>query len=660
MRVRFQCNPNTRCFLPVDGCGHKGLRCSKVKSKLVNKAYSIHPPASCNSEGRRRSHHPTDLGGVRLRRREMGASGLAAEQHVPDNVVVEVDLAAVEEDTGDILQDATVPAPLPVPPVPAHDGTQPNNNQGGGQEAHSSISHRLSEALHGIRMPQVHMPQVHMPQVHMPHFHVPHPHLPRLHYATPEEGKKHTGLHFTGQFMRMRNILHHKVANAERAKAENSSELAYNIAASQNRSLKRSGSRGNIFSPEQTSPNMAPTMSGLPCEVAPGTQGATHPATLFQPGSPGMELMASPSSPSLSPVLPASMLPLNTSPLREATSADLSEASSDKSHPPASPPVLRLTRTDYWKGLLFMLCIAAAVFVPIFWKPHGTRIDIHQTRLARFGVSITSPLHAVSSDEPLVLGGLVDGPLAVGSPHTKLDLKMILPCLDERHDCIDPTMSGSHRRRTAAMEREARRLDDTARVSYRRQMRGGAEEADATKEEATHASKASMTWSFWVGYPGGKRSLAWLNETVSLRQYEELEILRTVVPSEHGVSASDVIYLQVETRDADGIAHSHSCLIEITQLNELGAYREVLGGILFGAIFLSILSEVINRVYSTMVGMILVAGLNALVYNHKQASACPLSTCLLLFMPPHSPLSRTFLPILLICLSPCSGRIFRS
>ena len=52
-------------------------------------------------------------------------------------------------------------------------------------------------------------------------------------------------------------------------------------------------------------------------------------------------------------------------------------------------------------------------------------------------------------------------------------------------------------------------------------------------------------------------------------------------------------------------------------LSGIGAWRVLLSGIAFLLIFILILSEAINRVYSTMLGAILVTTLNMLVYDHS-------------------------------------------
>jgi hypothetical protein len=106
-----------------------------------------------------------------------------------------------------------------------------------------------------------------------------------------------------------------------------------------------------------------------------------------------------------------------------------------------------------------------------------------------------------------------------------------------------------------------------------------------------------------------------------LQAWHETEYFHTFTPADHNVSGRADLYLRLVSQD------THAVLVEVTQLGAFGSHRVALAAVCFFLIFGAVLSEVINRVYATMVGAILVAGLNALVYDHKQVlSDSPLIT----------------------------------
>ena len=129
---------------------------------------------------------------------------------------------------------------------------------------------------------------------------------------------------------------------------------------------------------------------------------------------------------------------------------------------------------------------------------------------------------------------------------------------------------------------------------------------------------ATMKWELWRGEPGSVGAKLVLMESIALQPYAETEALKTIVPADYGVSDSSDgdLFLRVLVCDSDGVAHPHPLLLEVTQLNAFGSWRVLFAGLLFLLIFFLVLSEVINRVYSTMAGAILVTGLNTLVYGH--------------------------------------------
>lgn len=463
---------------------------------------------------------------------------------------------------------------------------------GSGETENTSVgTGRLSHALHeiSVHIPHVHipLPHIHVPQSvpHLPHFHMPHLHMPHIgrhnHPDLPhleadfsnEEASKHVGLHFTGQFMRMRNVLNHRVVARERAMVEVRADAA---AVAMQESLKppsspRRPSMPNLIMMGKASPPMSST-HGIE-GVLDGEEMTTLPPAYQQgPLSPG----GAPPTPDKKPKLPP------------------------------APTTIQLNEMDYVKGFVYLLACLFAIGLTIGWRPHPARHDLHQTKLARYGISITSPLYAVSMDEHLVLGGRAGAPLSPGSSHAMLDLKMVLPCTNLRSACLNPSSESSHRRRTEEAKRSARRLSVTE------------DDGQGSTGADTHLPSATITWEFWHGEPGLSASRKWTNGSIDLQTYSETEFLLTVVPFNFGVQAEDDIYLRVSAMNSDHSSYPYNVLVEVTQLTDFGAWRVLVAGLTFLLIFGLILSEVINRVYSTMVGAILVVGLNSLVYDHQQ------------------------------------------
>lgn len=75
------------------------------------------------------------------------------------------------------------------------------------------------------------------------------------------------------------------------------------------------------------------------------------------------------------------------------------EGSGSAEHEPGRPATIKLTRRDMLKGILWAACCLFAVLLLVWNRPHHNRTDVHQTKLARYGVYITSPLYAVSTAE---------------------------------------------------------------------------------------------------------------------------------------------------------------------------------------------------------------------------------------------------------------------
>ena len=250
---------------------------------------------------------------------------------------------------------------------------------------------------------------------------------------------------------------------------------------------------------------------------------------------------------------------------------------------------VKLRRRDHMLGAAFFACVMFMVLLTVFWRPAHSREDLHQTTLHRFAMPITSPLYAVSEHEPLLLGGVPGSPLAPGTAHAMLDLKMVLPCTALRTACLSPP--------TGATSSAGVGSSDAAHLRRRASVSG---------LYLTTQPPAVITWEFWDGLPNDTASGMWANGTVHLEAYHESEVFKTLVPADYGVGADAIIYLRVGAIDSDHKSHPHDVLVEVAQLSTLGSWRVPLSAITFVFIFGMIISEVINRVYSAMVGAILV------------------------------------------------------
>lgn len=414
--------------------------------------------------------------------------------------------------------------------------------------------------------------------------------------GTAEEGTKATGLHFIGQFLRARSTILHRVMAKERARAEKASE-AHMVAEFEEEQAssvenKPPGSPLRRFS-STSSPPLPPLWGELSEDMASlPPPAASHP----------------PSPESSKPKVGAAA---------EAYSNDSEKINAS----PSGKQTIKLRARDLRGGFGALLVCLIAVFLPLGWRPAHRRTDIHRTKLARYGVYISSPEYAVSANEPLVLGGVPGAPLAPHSAHAMLDLKMVLPCTSMSSACVNPASATSHRRRALMVdprrgEAHAAAFEREDELSHVRAL--AASSASASASDGHLRLNATIRWELWRGEPGSVGAKLFLMESIALRPYAETEALKTIVPADYGVSGSSDgdLFLRVLAFDSDGVAHPHPLLLEVTQLNAFGRWRVLFAGLLFILIFILVLSEVINRVYSTMAGAILVTGLNTLVYGH--------------------------------------------
>jgi hypothetical protein len=233
----------------------------------------------------------------------------------------------------------------------------------------SRLSKGISSIVHDVHLPHVplpHMPHFHMPHFHMPHFHmphasfhVPHPHLPHLGHRSHEEGRKHVGLHFKGQFMRMRHVLHHKIATSERHKAETALEAA--IIASMSPAPEKEG-------------------GGSPRRRRASDVGLASLELEPLPERPEADIISQQAAASLSPRQSSDGSPV-LSPQERSPRADdtpkvtrlptgvIKVEGSGTGHTDAPQLVIRLTKFDKIGGTLFALCTLFAVLLAIFWQP---------------------------------------------------------------------------------------------------------------------------------------------------------------------------------------------------------------------------------------------------------------------------------------------------
>lgn len=276
--------------------------------------------------------------------------------------------------------------------------------------------------------------------------------------------------------------------------------------------------------------------------------------------------------------------------------------------------IIKLTQRSKIGGTLVFASGLFAVFLMIGWKPpehmHGT----HSGRLNMYGIPILSPLFTVDPSAPLVLGGVASPkgghiPLAPGNPHAMLDLKMVLPCTSINSFCMDP-IHASHRRRAMGGYSWRDLLSEDS----------GSDEQEARRLAASgghgSASTESISWEWWAGKPGAANYRKWHSGSRSLALYSETEVLEEIVPSTYDVGADEQIYLKVMASGSE----PRSLLIEVVELTDFGANRVIWSLIVFFIIFVLILSEVINRCFSTLIGVSLVLCLLSIVYHKQEIS----------------------------------------
>lgn len=320
--------------------------------------------------------------------------------------------------------------------------------------------------------------------------------------------------------------------------------------------------------------------------------------------------------------------------------ADLSDFEENKVH------VIKLIRQDIYAGVAIFIGCMFAVFLMVGWQPNPFPHELHRTKLHRYNTWITSPLYEVSAGMPLVLGGAAGGPLAPGTTKACIDLKMLLPCTAWGLSCRDPSGSSGHRRRLAEARTGLRRLtsppsQETELRRYLQEHKFAADEGELgasgkgavtplhnvyAQESADQGRQlssgqgntadvnmASVLIQLWAGSPSSANSTVWYNKTVLLEPYRETEFFDTIWPTD----PSTTIFITIHVTDSQSAPHHYGLLVQTVELSHFASYRVLYAGLLFLLIFGLILSEVINRVFSTMVGVVLCLGLNSLVYNES-------------------------------------------
>jgi len=162
---------------------------------------------------------------------------------------------------------------------------------------------------------------------------------------------------------------------------------------------------------------------------------------------------------------------------------------------------------------------------------------------------LTSPLYAVSRQEPLVI------PMEADKPTDVLDIKIVVPCVGH---CRNG--GGSHRRLAAQLELKGEKV----------------------------------TWELLAN----ERIID--SGSVQLVRDREAEAYEIKKPQELGAKHNEVISLRLSTASPQSLG----VLCQVLQLGVLGKYRILLSGVLFVICFGLILSEVIHRCYATFIGAI--------------------------------------------------------
>jgi len=298
--------------------------------------------------------------------------------------------------------------------------------------------------------------------------------------------------------------------------------------------------------------------------------------------------------------------------------ADHQHATADRAGAEKNTDAHPLKRHDFFTIAIILICGLASIFVFAAYTPDMARHELHRVHMHSFGTSISSPMFALSASTPLQFGGHRHGILAEGTSHICLDLKMIISCLALDEDCQKAT---GHRR--ARRARRARRLSP------------GNVSAD---------DDAALTYYFWEGHPSHNDSRVFKEEEVVLEEHENVELyVRCIEPAQHGVDADAQIYLQIATTEEQ----QFGLMVQLTETGVIGKWRVLLAGLLFIVIFGLVLSEIINRVYAALLGMVASLGLYMLIFEkpelHEVMGHVEWGTILLLFCTPSETGTRNLL-----------------
>ncbi|KAK3273681.1 hypothetical protein CYMTET_18091 [Cymbomonas tetramitiformis] len=242
------------------------------------------------------------------------------------------------------------------------------------------------------------------------------------------------------------------------------------------------------------------------------------------------------------------------------------------------PTIIKFDRRRDLPILGFIVCISlASLLLMSLWSPIERRHDIHTVHMHTYSAVLTSPLYAVSADKSLTIE-------LKENPREAFEIKMAIPC--SLVDCG----GGSHRRR-----RRSRHLLTS----------------DVLKD-VVHGSQeyTNTTVHFELYYTTASESKMYYSEQLEMEEDEEAELLKEIDLHDYDIPSDSDLSVHIHTDSVDPVA----LMFQIVQFNSIGANRFPICAVLFITTFILIVSEVIHRVYATILGSLL--GLLLLSVTH--------------------------------------------
>lgn len=242
------------------------------------------------------------------------------------------------------------------------------------------------------------------------------------------------------------------------------------------------------------------------------------------------------------------------------------------------PTIIKFDRRRDGPLLGFIVCISlASLLLMSIWSPIERRHDIHSVHMHTFSAVLTSPLYAVSADKSLTIE-------LKENPRDAFEIKMAVPC--SLVDCG----GGSHRRR-----RRSRHLLTS----------------DVLKD-VVHGSQeyTNTTVHFELYYTTASESKMYYSSELEMAEDEEAELLKELDLHEYNIPSDSDLSVYIYTDSVDPVA----LMFQVVQFNSIGANRFPICAVLFITTFILIVSEVIHRVYATILGSLL--GLLLLSVTH--------------------------------------------